>query len=155
MIKKNYSEGTIFAVPLSTVKYVVGVVSRKTRSTQILVHLFASVFDHVPTLEEVGHLQSADAVLVLRTGGLGLIKGSWPIVGLVRPWERSLWPLPIFFREDPITYRLFAERYNDELKFVSEEPINDTKGMMSHALYGHIIIVNELEKQLTKLKIKL
>ena len=34
---------------------------------------------------------------------LGLLRGEWPVLGKVDPWEREAWPVPVFVRRSVVS----------------------------------------------------
>ena len=114
MKKLPYSEGTWFAIPLRNGGLGVGVVARATRKGRvILAYFFGPRRGAVPSLNELEHLEPDKAVLVIRVGDLGLIDGTWPIIGKLDNWERSSWPMPIFVRSDDLSRKAWKVYYSD------------------------------------------
>lgn len=100
-MKENYREGTWFAVPLRKGGFGVGVVARAAiRKPIILCYFFGPKRESVPRLEEVRASRPQEAVLVSRVGDLGLIRGSWPLLGDAPLWDHSEWPMPVFVRRE-------------------------------------------------------
>ena len=79
----------------------------------ILAYLFGPKRDRVPRLAEVESLRPEEACKVLRMGDLGLIDGSWTILGDSRDWERSRWPMPAFVRCEDLRGRAWRCVYSD------------------------------------------
>src|SRR5262245_51705508 len=98
--KVTYKEGTWFALPLRQVGYAVGRVARHAPQRKvILAYLFGPKRERVPTLDELDHLEPYRAVKVVRAGDLGLLDGSWPLIGDSPRWERQKWLMPVFIRK--------------------------------------------------------
>jgi Immunity protein 26 len=123
----NYSEGDWFAVPLREGGFAVGVIARATpcRRGVLLGYFFGPKRESVPALEELNGLSAANAVLVERFGHLGLVHGTWPLLGCIDGWDRSAWPMPAFGRLEEFTGRALKVIYDDNHpnKFVRTEQV--------------------------------
>lgn len=110
-----YSEGTWFAVPLTQGGYAVGLVARSTSEGEvILCYFFGPRRDVLPPLAEVVSLRPEGAVRVARVGDLGLMNGTWTILGRTDLWRRVDWPMPYFVRRDELSRRAWRVTYSDE-----------------------------------------
>lgn len=114
MKRLPYHEGTWFAVPLPDGGYAVGVVARMGRRGVTLGYFFGPKRDAVPALSEVNALTPERAILVDIFGDLGLIEGSWPVIGQAPSWDRRQWPMPAFGRFEPSTGRAFRVEYSED-----------------------------------------
>jgi len=136
-----FMEGTWFAIPLRQSGYAIGRVARQTRNGEIiLAYLFAPKWKHVPAVDEIGCLQPEDAVKVLMVGGLGLIDGTWPVIGDSSSWDRERWPIPAFVRRDDLSRTAWRVVYSDDdpNRIVVEERIPyETTELEPNSLYGH------------------
>lgn len=123
MGKNLYKEGDVFGVPLQCGVYARGVVARASDGVEILVAYFFE-----PALLELSHcvddISPEKVIKILRCGDLGIVDGSWPLIGKISNWNRDLWPSPKFFREDPLRGKGFLIKYSDEnpLFIESREP---------------------------------
>jgi hypothetical protein len=82
--------------------------------------------DRVPNLEELTALRADGAVLVEGIGDLGLINGTWPIIGDSAQRDRVGWPVPVFIRRVGILVKAaWRVHYSDDDPnvVVSEERI--------------------------------
>ncbi len=114
MAKLPYSEGSVFAIPLRSGGYALGVVSRKSkRGNSILCHFFGPRLEHVPEVRDDWEMTASNAVAVARVGDLGLYDRSWPVLGRFENWNRDEWPMPQFVSEDPLTGKLWLVDYDD------------------------------------------
>lgn len=132
MKKLPYREGTWFGVPLDSGGYAIGVVARSNRTGKvILCYFFGPRRSTLPKASELEHLQSKDAIKVLRVGDLGLINKSWPIIGVTFNWNRTEWPMPIFLRRELLTSRAWRVHYSDDdpLEVIKEE--RETSGSLT------------------------
>lgn len=110
-----YKEGTWFGVPLRKGGYAVGLVARHSREgVTVLAHFFGPKRERLPTLDEMTELRPEQASLVCIVGDLGLINGSWPIIGESAHWVREAWPVPAFTSRDDLTKTAWRVRYSDE-----------------------------------------
>lgn len=111
--KSNYAEGDVFAVPLSQGGYGIGVVARMDGKGSVLGYFFGERHENLPDAAEV-RLSAVDSVLVQKFGDLGLIRGSWPVIGRVAGWRRTEWPMPSFARHEELTGRYLRVEYDDD-----------------------------------------
>lgn len=113
--KHGYKAGTLFGVPLGDETYAVGLVTRADKSGGVLAGcFFGPRRKKLPDLDELEHLRSKNAILVCRFGDLGLRDGIWPVIGTIRTFSRSDWPLPRFLRRDESRAELI-EYHDDDL----------------------------------------
>jgi len=113
--KLPYREGTWFAVPLRSTGFATGAVTRTSKTGRVIVgYFFGPRRASVAALHEVDGLLPTASALVVRFGDLGLIDGTWPIIGHSETWRRSEWPMPEFISTDPLTGRSFRVRYDDD-----------------------------------------
>lgn len=136
-----YREGSWFAVPLKSGGHGVGVVARMGPAGRIIVaYLFGPKRDVIPALTEVEQYRPSDAVRRLRTGDLGLVNGSWRIIGNSEIWDRKVWPMPSFIRRADSLKRAWRATYSeaDPGKLEREESVPyETVGLESDSLYGY------------------
>lgn len=95
-------------------------------------------------------LEPSDSCLIGRCGDLGLINGSWSIVGDLLNWNRSNWPLPTLCRRDEKARKAWLSFYDDlNLELVREEPIQ----FLEECLYPYdrLMGYGSVEIKLTKL----
>src|SRR5262245_62007255 len=113
--KLPYEEGTWFAVPLRQGGYGVGRVARHAPAGKmILVYLFGPKRDQLPALDELDQLEPNEAVKVRQASDLGLLDGSWPIIGDSPRWERDRWPIPACIRRDELGGTAWRVVYSDD-----------------------------------------
>lgn len=115
MSARNYDEGDWFGVPLLGAGFAVGVVARVMPGKKgiFIGYFFGPRRDDVPWLTGLDSLSASDAVLVARAGDLGLIRGTWPVLGRTAGWDRNAWPTPAFGRLEELTGRAFKVIYDD------------------------------------------
>jgi Immunity protein 26 len=123
--KISYSEGDWFGVPLSEGGFATGVVARANRGGILVAYFFGPRSETPPSLTQVAQLTPGDAVLVGAVGDLGLLGGSWPLVGRLPNWKRDEWPIPVFRRYEELTGRSFRVYYDpdDPNKVLREEEV--------------------------------
>ncbi|MCA9090167.1 MAG: immunity 26/phosphotriesterase HocA family protein [Planctomycetaceae bacterium] len=136
-----YKEGTWFAVPLRQGGYATGVVARHVpgEGKIILAYFFGPKRDTVATMEELGTLSPGDAIKVVRVGDLGIMEGSWPLIGESEQWDREKWPIPPFIRKDDISKTAWRVVYADDNpnEVILEESVSyETSEYERDALFG-------------------
>ncbi len=114
-MKQIYGEGTWFAVPLRQGGFGVGIIARAAIGEPIvLCYFFGPRRKSVPKLKDVLALRPPDALLVSHVRDLGLIRGSWPLLGKAPSWNRSEWPMPVFIRRELLPpFRNWRVYYSD------------------------------------------
>lgn len=113
-----HAEGDTFAVPLDPMGgFGIGVIARTGRNI-----VLAYFFDiHIATIEQWQkskpsiQLASGTAIWIRCVGDLGLIEGTWPLIGKVEPWIRSEWPVPDFARSEEFSGRAYRVVYGDAI----------------------------------------
>lgn len=113
MKKLPYSEGSVFLVPLEGGGYARGVVARADRRGAVLGYFFGPRLQSTDAVP-LDDLRPAGAVLVLRFGDLGLLKGEWPVFGTIASWDRSAWPMPDFVRRESLRDIAWRVRYSEK-----------------------------------------
>jgi hypothetical protein len=148
-----YAEGDWFAIPLLDGGFASGVISRGApRKKGILIgYFFGPLRAVVPTLEDMVGLAAPDAILVRRFGHLGLLRGTWPLLGKLDGWDRTEWATPAFGRHEELTGRSLKIIYDndDPSKITCREVINrsDLDALPGEGLLG----VGAVESRLTAL----
>ncbi|PBC23680.1 MULTISPECIES: Imm26 family immunity protein [unclassified Mesorhizobium] len=114
MKKLPYEEGTVFAIPLRSSGYGVGLVARMApKGKIILIYLFGPKRLHLPNEDELYKLMPEDAIRCIRCGDLGLINGSWPTIGKMNKWIADEWPIPEFMHRDILSGQILIRKYSD------------------------------------------
>jgi Immunity protein 26 len=115
MPEPTYREGDWFAVPLRGGGFAAGIIARAMPRKEgvLLGYFFGPRRDRVPTLDELSALSASDAAFVERFGDLGILDGTWPLVGHADKWDRDAWPTPAFGRLEELTGRAFKVIYDD------------------------------------------
>jgi hypothetical protein len=150
--KLPYKEGTWFAVPLLQGGYAIGRVARLAPEGKILLaYLFGPKHDTVATVDELDDLEPPDALKVIQISDLGLIDGSWPVIGDSPRWQREEWPMPAFIRRNELSKTAWRVNYSDDdpNTVVSEESIPyETTGLEAAGFYGSGAVEYVLSKVL-------
>lgn len=140
-VQLPFKEGTWFAVPLAQSGYALGRVGRHSPEGDVILgYFFGPKRRRVPTLDEVEHLEPNEAVAVFCSSELGIMDGTWPIIGNSRRWERERWPIPGFVRRDPISRTAWRVIYSesDPSTVVAEERIPyEAVGLQPDRYSGH------------------
>ncbi len=146
-----YKEGDVFAVPLRTGGYAIGVIARVSadKSGGLLGYFYEKKFESVPSMDSIGSLNPDKAVRVLKFGDLSLLKKEWPVIGSVPRWERKNWPLPAFVRKDDLSKKAWRIHYSDDNihEVIGEYPEPFDSSLERDALFG----AGAIELLLTKL----
>lgn len=118
-----YSEGDWFVVSFPKGGYILGVVTRIDKKHEILLsYFFLPKYEEVPNLENARNLNSYDAFFIYKHHDLGLLDGTWCILGKLPNWDRILWPIPEFVSYDPINGKPKKRVYKeDDLFYWKEE----------------------------------
>jgi immunity protein 26 of polymorphic toxin system len=151
--KIGYREGDWFLVPLRDGSgFGAGVVARVGRGGVTLGYFFGPKQAGRASLAEVERDAPWGPVLISQFGDLGLIRGSWPLLGQTPGrWIRERWPIPEFVRTDVISgvrrKVIYAE--DDLSTEVATVPIDarEAEGLPEDGLGGF----GAVELQLTKL----
>ena len=111
----TYNEGDWFAVPLRDGGFASGIIARAMPQKEgiVLGYFFGPRHKEVPGLDEFADLSASEALLVERFGDLGIINGTWPLLGRVDGWDRTAWPTPAFGRFEELTGRALRVIYDD------------------------------------------
>ncbi|MFC4726908.1 Imm26 family immunity protein [Coralloluteibacterium thermophilus] len=130
-----YKEGSLFLLPLRDGRQALGVVARMDGKGTILAYFF--VCDGEDVQEGRATLSAERADLIAQVGDLGLLNGSWYVVGIIDGWSRAAWPLPEFHRI--VDGNVIVSRYDDQLRFVAERPglQYETKELPRDVLMGY------------------
>jgi hypothetical protein len=121
-----YTDGSVIAVPLRTGGYALGVVAAHDGHGGVIGYFFDRKYVALPALEYLDRLTPASAVRVMRFGDLGLVRGTWPVLGPLGGWVSDDWPIPAFGRRD-LSGRAYRVTYDpsDLADACREEVISD------------------------------
>lgn len=150
-MRSKSKEGDVFAVPLRSGGYAVGLIARiaKNNSGGMLGYFFYPKYHDVPSQAVIESLQPAAAIKAIIFGDLSILRGEWPVVGAISDWNRERWPMPEFIRKDDISRKAWKVKYSeDDLStIVSEQPEAFDSPLERDAVYG----AGAVELLLTKL----
>jgi hypothetical protein len=110
----RYREGDWFAVSLLDSGFAAGLIARVNPKGALLGYFFGPRRREMPRLHDVSGLRPGDALLVRKFGHLGIVHGTWPLLGRLDSWERQDWPTPVFLRYEELTGRSFHVFYDDK-----------------------------------------
>jgi len=116
-ISKNlpYAEGNLFSIPLKNGGYAVGVISRVGVGGRILFgYFFGPKRNDILDSDSLQSIEPKDAVLIGRFGDLGILNGSWRIIGTLNSWNRDLWFTSRFIRVDIVSNESFVVEYSEK-----------------------------------------
>jgi hypothetical protein len=149
-MKRPYSEGSVFLVPLGGGGFARGIVARvPLRAGKILLGYFFGPKVHAISDVMYDDLEPKQAILCVRFGDLGLINGTWSVLGILPSWQRANWPFPDFVRRELLTNRAYLVHYvdTDPRKIEFEKPIDPSCDLSTDGLCGS----GWVELRLTKL----
>lgn len=110
-----YAEGDLFAVPLPSGGYAVGLVARIAPGARVAFgYFFGPKRTAPPSASSVDALRPEDAILRARFGDLGIVDGSWKYIGRLSSYDRAAWGMPDFQRKAPLDSRHLRVHYRDE-----------------------------------------
>jgi hypothetical protein len=69
----------------------------------VIAHFFGPPSESPPSIEAARGRRPEDAILIANMGDLGLVRGEWPVLGKMGPWDRGAWPVPVFVRRDVVS----------------------------------------------------
>jgi hypothetical protein len=149
-VKPSYPNSSVFLVPLKDGGFARGVVARTAPDGKLLLGYFFGPRLASQAQADLSGLEPGNAILSLRFGDLGLVKGLWPVVGKLPEWNPAEWPMPNAVRRDLLgKAKPILVRYDDHdpSKIVSEEALENDIGLPADGLAGYGFV----EAKLTKL----
>ena len=138
-MKTVFGEGTWFAVPLRSSGFAVGVVARTSAGGGVVLgYFFGPVRSRVPSLDEVRGLRPEAAIRIMRVGDLGLLDGSWPVIGRDDRFQRTDWVAPAVVRRDELSEKAWIVHYSDRDANVvnAETPTDYNTQLDEDSLFG-------------------
>ncbi|WP_095198069.1 Imm26 family immunity protein [Mesorhizobium carmichaelinearum] len=151
MGKLPYKKGTLFAIPLRSGGYGLGLVARMApKGKIILVYLFGPMRLELPNADELSDISPDNAVRCLRCGDLGLINGSWPIIGEMKIWIEDKWPMPNFVHKESLSNRILIRKYSDSdpSKLEGQASVASAGHLEQDGLHGYEVVELILTDQL-------
>lgn len=117
--RRTFKEGNIFAVPLKDGGFAAGVVARKLTGHGFLGYFYGP---HRNSLDDIwapptGSL--GDPILIGECSDLGLLNGSWTVVGHIENWNKEEWPIPAFGHIDAVDGGGWIREYADDGRFTA------------------------------------
>lgn len=149
-----YSEGDWFGVPLSGGEWAVGLLARMAPEGAVLLgYFFGPSHPALPELRRLKSYQPQNAILVTFFLDPGLCDGEWPVIGKAAGWNRSVWPVPDFGRDDPLREDVFWRvRYPEDLNINESYDVRITKAqydrLPQEGVAGHVYVQAVLSKVL-------
>ncbi|MER9880306.1 Imm26 family immunity protein [Mesorhizobium sp. M0118] len=147
-----YKEGTLFAIPLRSGGYGLGLVAHMAPMGKIiLAYLFGPMRLELPKADELNDLSPDNAVRCLRCGDLGLINGTWPIIGKMKSWAEDKWPMPTFVHKESLSNRILIRKYSesDPSKLESQTSVASAGDLEQDGLHGYqaveLILIEQLK----------
>ena len=148
----KYDEGDIFAVPLRSGSFGIGILTTISNTrTGAVGYFYEPAYAKLPTLESIPRLIPSKAIDICHFGDLGIVKGEWPILGKQEPFLNKEWEVTKFWHHDSISNRYSIRVYEppDYVYWVSEYEVSEVEigAIPKDGLYGK----EALEIKLTKL----
>jgi hypothetical protein len=128
-----------------------GVVARTAPDGKLLLGYFFGPRLTSQAEADVSDIEPSKAILSLRFGDLGLVKGLWPVVGRLPDWNPAQWPMPNAVRRDLLgKAKPILVRYddNDPSKILSEEALENDIDLPAEGLAGYGFVEAKLSKLL-------
>ncbi len=122
MDKKGPPPGSVFLVPLRSNGYCVGVLASSSGKGHAFGYFFGPKISKASDVD-INALAAKDAIIVGKFGDLELIRGNWPTIGEIKPWDRSRWPMLPLARIDESTSRAWLSTYDDNFECIEERKI--------------------------------
>lgn len=110
---RKYTEGSVVTIPLRQGGDGFGVICRVSRGGILLMRLYTPRPGVLSAQFDPSALKPEEADAIARVGHLGIINGSWPIVGVVKPWVRDKWSYTQFVRYEQLSGKTFLVSYSD------------------------------------------
>jgi hypothetical protein len=111
------AEGDLFALPLRSNGYVVGLITRLSRNKTPLGCFFEKRYETVPSINLI---DTSKILLIKRFGNQGFSNGSWYQLGKLPNFQREEWKVPIFVRHTN-PYPPSLVYYNNDLEEIKTE----------------------------------
>lgn len=146
--RKCLEEGTVFLVPLRDTGYATGVLAKASGEGHVFGYFFGPRVDSVADANIEG-LRADEAILIGKFGDLELLRGNWPVVDSIAPWDPSMWPMTPLARIDESARKAWLSTYDEEFNCVSEEEI-DVDDAQRYP-YDRMMGAGSVEIRLTKL----
>ena len=94
--------------------YCIGVVARASGQGNLLGYFYDTRYATVPTQKEWPQFDPQKAFLKLRLSDEGLLRGVWPVLGVVEGWKKEEWPVPYYIRRNTFKGESFTETFFDK-----------------------------------------
>ena len=92
--------------------YCVGVVARASGQGNLLGYFYDTRYATVPAQNEWPQFDPQKAFLKLRMSDEDLLRGVWPILGIVEDWKKEEWPVPYYIRRNTFQGKSFTETFS-------------------------------------------
>lgn len=101
--RTRVKDGDVFAVPIPSGGYVIGVVARVGDRNDMLAYFFEPRLQTLPSPDSMPRVSHAQAVASAYCSSLGISEFGWPLIGSTA--SDISWPVPVFSFYDPFTLR--------------------------------------------------
>ncbi len=145
--------GDLFAVPLKSGGYGIGVIARmkKGRGAKSIVGYFFDLkLDNIPEPSDLSDIGHSQVRYITQFGDLGLHEDRWPIIGPMPNWDQEDWPMPVFGKvmlDGVRAEKVYYDPSNPE-KWTNFEPcaIEEARALPQDGLAGARAIETVLDK---------
>ncbi len=152
--KREYPEGTWFAVPLRDGGFCRGLMARTDGEGRAFGYFFGPKMTTIEELANISGLHPSDAILVGRFGDLGLLNGEWKVIEKDAQFDRTAWPIPPFIRVDEEANTAMKATFNDNFEIISDEPCDPSLAKMfpKDSLMGYGFVEIKLTRLLNSVR---
>lgn len=140
--------GSVFLVPLRSDGYCVGVLAKTSGKGQAFGYFFGPKVCETSEVDTKA-LVAEEAILVGMFGDLELIRGNWPVVGAITPWNPSQWPMLPLARVDEVAKRAWLSTYGEDFQCLDEKEIAVSEA--NNYPYDRMMGAGSVEIRLTRL----
>jgi len=139
----------LFAVPLKTGGFGVGIAVCLGIKNDVVAHFFGPVMESVPALSEFSDLGENDSVHIEHFLDDGLRNGSWKVIGRYPEWDAYDWPIPRFGWLQKSAISLEDQAFEVELD-ENLKPVRQKKVSLEHFnTLPYEILVSSKEVEIT------
>jgi hypothetical protein len=158
----KYEEGQWFAVPLyKNLGFAIGIVARgcyKNNNRGIIGYFFAPNYPAIPDGQATFDKTAENAIYICWFAPDEIRHGEWPLIQNGKPYVKSDWPVPLFYRENPAQdgYAIVGEYDQDNPKFlypIQETilPLNEVDHYPIMGFQGTEVVKSVLTRKISKL----
>lgn len=118
----KFKEGDVFAFPLNSGGYAVGLITRVSEYKIPLGYFFNKKYETMPKGIEQDLIKKENAILIKRFGVQGFMDETWIILGQLENFKSGDWKVPLFIRVPSLSPAEFIY-YDNNLKETKSEMV--------------------------------